>query len=365
MVKILYYRPKIYWVTLNLIMIFLMVSIGGITRLTDSGLSMTEWSLIGGIIPPLTVNDWIETFDKYKLSPEFIYKNYDMTLSEFKRIFFWEYFHRIWGRLIGLTYFLPLLYFWITKKFSNFEKLFFLGLLILGSMQAFMGWFMVKSGLVENPDVSHFRLSAHLIIAFVIYSLMLFFLWTNLALARRSFRMSNENPLKVTDKRTDRLNIFLLLFSISILLVTIMSGAFVAGTKAGWAYNNFPLMGDNILPPVLINHDYSGFKDLLNDLGFIQFFHRILASTTLLLLILVGFYFINKGTTSLITGLSKLLLISISAQYLLGVLILKYYVPISLGVTHQLGSLVVITILTVMLSEEICSGAKNSSLKQI
>ena len=123
MINILYYRPKIYWVIFNIFMIFLMVSIGGITRLTDSGLSMTEWSIIGGIIPPLSTNDWVETFNKYKLSPEFIYKNYDMTLSEFKRIFFCEDFHRIWGRLIGLTYFLPLLYFGLLK-FSNFEKLF-------------------------------------------------------------------------------------------------------------------------------------------------------------------------------------------------------------------------------------------------
>ena len=140
---------------------------------------------------------------------------------------------------------------------------------------------MVKSGLVENPDVSHFRLSAHLIIAFVIYSLMLFFLWTTLTLARRNFEISDENSFKVADRKSNGLNIFLLLFSISLLLITVVSGAFVAGTKAGWAYNNFPLMGDNILPPILINQDHSGFEELLNDLGFIQFFHRILASTTL------------------------------------------------------------------------------------
>ena len=365
MFSIIYHKPKTYWIFINIIMLLLMVIIGGITRLTDSGLSMTEWSLIGGILPPTSHLEWVNTFEKYKLSPEFIYKNYDMTLVEFKKIFFWEYFHRIWGRLIGLIFFIPLIYFWITKKFSNFEKLFFSGLLVLGSIQAFMGWYMVKSGLVENPDVSHFRLSAHLIIAFVIYSLMLFFLWTTLTLARRNFEISDENSFKVADRKSNGLNIFLLLFSISLLLITVVSGAFVAGTKAGWAYNNFPLMGDNILPPILINQDHSGFEELLNDLGFIQFFHRILASTTLLLLILVAIYFVKNGTTSLITGLSKLLLVSISAQYILGILILKYFVPISLGVTHQMGSLVVITILIVMLSEEICLGARKSSLKHI
>ena len=139
MIIIQYHKPKIYWISLNLILIFLMVSIGGITRLTDSGLSMTEWSLISGIIPPLTTNDWIETFDKYKLSPEFTFKNYDMTIEEFKKIFFWEYFHRIWGRLIGLTYTLPLIYFWLTNKFTSSEKVFFSILLFLELLKHLWG----------------------------------------------------------------------------------------------------------------------------------------------------------------------------------------------------------------------------------
>ena len=158
------------WIFFNAFMVFMMVAIGGITRLTDSGLSMTDWNFFSGMIPPVSDEDWVVLFEEYKRYPEFNLINYDMTMSEFKKIFFWEYFHRIWGRLIGLIFFIPLIYFWITKKFSNFEKLFFSGLLVLGSIQAFMGWYMVKSGLVENPDVSHFRLSAHLIIAFVIYS---------------------------------------------------------------------------------------------------------------------------------------------------------------------------------------------------
>ena len=234
MINILYFRPKIYWVIVNLIMVLLMVSIGGITRLTDSGLSMTEWSLISGAIPPLTANDWIETFNKYKVSPEFIYKNYDMTLPEFKKIFFWEYFHRIWGRLIGLTYFLPLIYFWITNKLSSTEKIFFLILLILGTTQAFMGWFMVKSGLTENPDVSHFRLSAHLLIAFIIYSMLLFYLWVKITLLKKNIDHTYRKPVKF--------NNFPIFVCIILVLFTIVTGAFGAGTQAGRAYNRFPLM---------------------------------------------------------------------------------------------------------------------------
>ena len=161
MINILYYRPKIYWVIFNIFMIFLMVSIGGITRLTDSGLSMTEWSIIGGIIPPLSTNDWVETFNKYKLSPEFIYKNYNMTLLEFKNIFFWEYFHRIWGRLIGLTYTLPLIYFWLTNKFTYSENI-FLYLTSFWSLPSIYGLVYGEKWANRKPDVSHFRLSAHL-----------------------------------------------------------------------------------------------------------------------------------------------------------------------------------------------------------
>ena len=246
MISIQYHKPKIYWISLNLILIFLMVSIGGITRLTDSGLSMTEWSLIGGIIPPLTTNDWIETFDKYKLSPEFTFKNYDMTIYEFKKIFFWEYFHRIWGRLIGLTYTLPLIYFWLTNKFTSSEKVFFSILLFFGASQAFMGWYMVKSGLTENPDVSHFRLSAHLFIAFLIYSMLLFYLSLKISLKKNTYISNNKESINFSN--------FLIYTCIILIFVTIVSGAFVAGTKAGWAYNNFPFMGETILPPVLLEN---------------------------------------------------------------------------------------------------------------
>jgi cytochrome c oxidase assembly protein subunit 15 len=353
MINILYFRPKIYWVIVNLIMVLLMVSIGGITRLTDSGLSMTEWSLISGAIPPLTANDWIETFNKYKVTPEFIYKNYDMTLLEFKKIFFWEYFHRIWGRLIGLTYLLPLIYFWITNKLSSTEKIFFLILLVLGATQAFMGWFMVKSGLTENPDVSHFRLSAHLLIAFIIYSMLLFYLWVKITLLRKDIDHTYRKPEKFNN-----LPIFL---CIILVLFTIVTGAFVAGTKAGWAYNNFPLMGESLLPPVLLEKTSYSISYLLNDIGFIQFFHRILASTTLFFIIFTGLYLLRTKPSKQINMLSKFLLVAITLQYILGVIILKFYIPISLGVMHQFGSLVVISLLIMILGEKMSMGVQTNS----
>ena len=348
MISILYHKQKVYWISLNLILIFLMVSIGGITRLTDSGLSMTEWSLVGGIIPPLTTNDWIETFDKYKLSPEFLLKNYDMTINEFKKIFFWEYFHRIWGRLIGLTYTLPLIYFWLTNKFTSSEKLFFSILFIFGATQAFMGWYMGKSGLTENPDVSHFRLSAHLLIAFLIYSMLLFYLSLKISL--------KKNIYISTDKVSSNFNYFLINTCIILVFFTILSGGFVAGTKAGWAYNNFPLMGETILPPILLENKPNNFTFLFNDMGFIQFFHRILATITLVIIIFTCIYLLRFNSSKIINKFSKILFFVVIFQYLLGIIILKLFVPIALGVMHQLGSLIVLSLLISILAENISLG---------
>ena len=357
MISIQYYKPKVYWISLNLILIFLMVSIGGITRLTDSGLSMTEWSLISGIIPPLTTNDWIETFDKYKLSPEFTFKNYDMTIEEFKKIFFWEYFHRIWGRLIGLTYTLPLIYFWLTNKFTSSEKVFFSILLLFGASQAFMGWYMVKSGLTENPDVSHFRLSAHLFIAFLIYSMLLFYLSLKITLKKNIYVSTNNDSIKFSN--------ILIYICIILIFVTIVSGAFVAGTKAGWAYNNFPLMGETILPPVLHENQSNSVEFLFNDIGFIQFFHRVLASTTLVIILITSLYLLRVTPNKVIKRLSKILFFVVILQYLLGIVILKLYVPITLGVMHQLGSLIVLSLLLAILAKSLSLGILSNSQRYI
>ena len=349
-------KSKLYWLIINAVMIILMVSIGGVTRLTDSGLSMTEWSLIGGIFPPTNLESWLSLFEKYKLSPEFKFKNYDMTLHEFKKIFFWEYIHRIWGRLIGIVFFIPFVLFWIFNKFSFFEKIYFTFLFFLGSFQAFMGWFMVKSGLIDKPDVSHFRLSAHLIIAFLIYSLILYFSWTKLRLVNQS------KFIKSYDIYSSKYSLILLISIISTVL-TIISGAFVAGTNAGWAYNNFPLMGDNFLPPILLNMNYNNIIDLFHDLGFIQFLHRSFATLTVIVLLFCSIYIWKNKF--FIGFLAKILSVFLFLQYILGVLILKLYVPLTLGVMHQIGSLVVLSILVIMLAENNMKGTRISCSLQV
>ena len=246
------------WLYTTIVMVVLMILIGGITRLTDSGLSMVEWRPIWGFLPPITDEEWKRVFSLYMSSPEYIFKNQGMSIIEFKKIFFWEYFHRIWGRLIGLTYSLPLIYFWLTNKFTSSEKAFFSILLFLGASQAFMGWYMVKSGLTENPDVSHFRLSAHLFIAFLIYSMLIFYLSLKITLKKNTYISINNDSINLSN--------ILIYTCVILIFATIVSGAFVAGTKAGWAYNNFPLMGETILPPVLLENQSNSIEFLFNDL---------------------------------------------------------------------------------------------------
>ncbi len=168
------------WLYLGCVMIFIMVMIGGITRLTGSGLSITEWNVVMGTIPPLNGKDWSEAFEKYKNFPQYKLVNREMTMGEFKEIFFWEYFHRLWGRLIGVAFLIPFIYFLVKKKFKPemSKKLFFL--FALGALQGIIGWFMVKSGLQDQPSVSHFRLATHLIMALILYSyLSLFSFWND------------------------------------------------------------------------------------------------------------------------------------------------------------------------------------------
>ena len=343
------FTTKQIWISINLMMIVLMIIIGGITRLTDSGLSMTEWSLIGGIIPPLNQSEWIEVFNKYKNTPEYLLKNFDMSLAEFKKIFFWEYFHRIWGRLIGITYTIPFLIFFVKGMFDSNEKKTFTALLFLGAFQAFMGWFMVESGLTERPDVSHFRLSAHLLIAFVIYSILL----DNFC---KNFSTKIESPNYFTSKYN--FQITNIRFSIFLVLFTVGSGAFVSGTNAGWAYNNFPYMGDNFLPPILLQEDYNSISKLFNDIGFIQFFHRIMATFTLIY-VLITFFYLFKSKLKAMFVLSSIVTIIVIGQYLLGIVMLKLLVPIPLGLAHQLGSLILLSTLIIAKCEIIKRRAIN------
>ena len=352
-----YKNVKEIWILVNIFMVFTMVIIGGITRLTDSGLSMTSWALFGGIIPPLDETDWQYYFSLYQNTPEFLIKNFEMNISEFKKIFFWEYFHRMWGRLVGLTFLIPLLLLWFKGKFSLYEKKYLTVLLFLGFFQAFMGWFMVESGLVDKPDVSHFRLSIHLVTAFLIYSMLVFLFW----------KIKNEYTFKRIPFEfigNIKLNNYVFL-SIILVLITVASGAFVSGTDSGLAYNNFPLMDDNVLPPILLENSTSSILTLFNDSGFLQFVHRFCATLTLIIIILT---FINNRN-SMITAFSKktlkLLFYFVIFQYSLGITILLTYVPTMLGLMHQISSLFILTLLILIHSESklvISKVAQNDNL---
>ncbi len=336
-------NKKLTWLGINLFMVLSMVIIGGITRLTDSGLSMTTWNLIKGVVPPLNQEEWINVFNLYKNYPEYNLKNLSMTLGEFKKIFFWEYFHRVWGRLIGLTFFIPLLYFWLKKYFNKNEKKLILIITSLGFFQAFMGWYMVESGLLDQPDVSHFRLSVHLITAFIIYSLLLYYFW-NIRLSRGKV-VNNMSPCKTKLHKNNFLISLLLLFS------TVLAGALVSGTEAGLSYNNFPYMGDGFLPPILTSGETTNLKSLLYDQGFLQFLHRLVATITLLFLLHTIFKANKDHFFNNFRQLFYFLFFMIIFQYTLGIVILKLYVPILLGLMHQIGALLILSFIVISLCE--------------
>ena len=332
----------IIWLFFTAFMIVIMVIIGGITRLTDSGLSMIDWHIVDGIFPPLTNQEWIAEFEKYKQYPEFKLINFDMNLSDFKKIFFWEYVHRIWGRLIGIVFIVPLIFFLFKKAISRNSIKYLLLVLVLGICQAFMGWFMVESGLVKDPNVSQYRLAMHLILAFIIYSLLLFQAWNK-------FRVKSVN-LNTTNQKNYESLLKYLLICLFLVLTTIVSGAFVAGTNAGLAYNNFPFMGDSILPPdPFILEPW--WKNFFENISLIQFDHRVLSTLSLLVISLTWFLNIKKGFKSMINHLLNFGFSILILQYIIGITILKLHVPVSLGVIHQLGSLILLSTLIILLSE--------------
>ena len=311
------------WLYTMFILIFLIVAVGGLTRLTDSGLSITEWELFKGILPPLSNDKWIFYFDEYKKIPEYTEINYNMTLSEFKVIYYWEYGHRILARLIGLFSIVPLIYLFLKYKNErkNIYKYFLIFILIC--FQGFLGWFMVKSGLVNNTDVSHYRLALHLSVALLIISLVYWFLISNLNIKKFLVKIPNRI-----------LNIFLIL-----IVIQIIFGAFLAGLDGGLLYNTWPDMNGFVVPS-----DVS-FKDLFaldstNNPSVIQFYHRKIAYVIFLFLIYLNYLFLKKGMDYKIFIILNL---AILFQIALGIITLLSGVKISYASLHQLGSILVLT----------------------
>ncbi len=334
MKELKYKKGIIIWLLSGCFLIFTMVIIGGITRLTGSGLSITEWKLIHGTIPPLNEQQWTEEFESYKHIPQYQLLNYNYTLEDFKKIYFWEYLHRLIGRLIGMVFIIPFIFFYIKKQFDKplLKKVLFL--FLLGGLQGFLGWFMVKSGLSERTSVSHIRLAIHLLAAFLTFA---FTFKTALDV------MYPEK--KYYDIHLKKINkiawiVFALLF------IQIVYGAFVAGLKAGHIYNTFPKMGDEwIASSVFYSLQNEGAGALANNLSVVQFIHRYIAYAVVIGFLILFYIAKNLHAARLSKLLSKEKLLAINLlpwfvvfQFLLGVVTLMYNVPVWLGVVHQLGA---------------------------
>ena len=317
----------ILWLGIVLIAVILMVFIGGVTRLTDSGLSMVEWKPILGFFPPLSHEEWLRVFELYKNTPEYKYYNKGMELDEFKIIFFWEYFHRFWGRIIGLIFIIPFLYFIIKKRLSQKNIISLTLILTLGTFQAVIGWWMVKSGLINKPDVSQYRLAIHLSNAFVIMFLLL---WLILDL------YEGESKIKFN----------LTFFTLILVSITIIAGSFVAGMDAGLMYNTYPLMNEKILPDQYLT---LGYLDPFENPGSAQFHHRHLG--LLCLILSIFFYFKNYNKKEIRIRINVLLIL-ILAQFFLGIFILLNYVPIIFASLHQVGAMMIFLIFISIIHKE-------------
>jgi cytochrome c oxidase assembly protein subunit 15 len=309
-----------YWLFACCFMIFAMAVIGAITRLTESGLSITEWKPIAGTLPPLNEAAWQHQFDLYKQSPEFAAKHFWMELGDFKKIFFWEWLHRLWGRTIGIVFALPLLWFWWKKEIPKGYGWRLIGLLALGGLQGAVGWYMVKSGLSQRPEVSHLRLALHLCLALFIYSATL---WTALSLLTSP---SSQQP------KHGNLNLLALL----LVSITIIWGAFVAGLDAGMAYNTFPMMNGRWTPDTSWS-----FHAMVFDPAWVQFTHRWLAKTAFVVTLMYA-----------IRARSWPVGAMVCIQLGLGIATLLSQVALPLAALHQAGAVILLSLLIVSLVQD-------------
>ena len=321
-------NPKInnqlsLWLITMFWIIAIMIVVGGLTRLTDSGLSITEWQLFSGILPPLNNNDWIMYFNLYKKIPEYELQNYNMTLQEFKIIFWWEWGHRFLGRVIGISFLIPLVYFSFKIKFYKLLNLYLIFFLIC--FQGFVGWYMVSSGLVDRVDVSHFRLSIHLLIAFLILSLIF---W-------------NYLKTKIINNNKRKISVFLPLIFLILVFIQIVVGAFVSGMDAGKIYNSWPLMGNTYFP------NDNDFKDLFklsafSDPSLVQFMHRNLAYLIMFFYFFI-FYKIYKNKIYDLYKSINILGIFIILQIILGIYTVIYGAQLYIAAMHQLSSIFLVS----------------------
>jgi len=318
------------WLFVCCLMVYAMVILGGVTRLTGSGLSMVEWDPIFGILPPLDQASWNETFTLYQQSPEYQKINIGMDLAGFKQIYWFEYSHRVLGRTIGTVFLLPFLFFlvkgWVQRPLI--PKL--LTMFVLGGLQGLLGWYMVKSGLVDNPHVSQYRLTAHLGLAILIYVYM-FYIALGLWLGKRRSASVPGGLRRATTLLT------------GLMFITILSGGFVAGLKAGYAYNTFPLMDGHWIPEVIFMQTPL-WRNFFENIATVQFDHRLLATLVFFSVIVLWMTARRYALPATVkTGL-HLMLAAVFLQVGLGISTLLLHVPVALAATHQAGALLLLTI---------------------
>ena len=323
-------RAVAIWLISVAAVIFCMILLGGATRLTHSGLSMVDWKPIMGIIPPLSTADWMATFKLYQQSPEYLKVNAGMSLSDFKAIFYFEYGHRLLGRLIGLLFLVPFLIFWFRGQIKKSLLPSMVLTFVLGGLQGVLGWYMVKSGLVNNPQVSQYRLTAHLMAAMLIYG---YILWVAFGLLKKPVaNIAASNKL------------FFVSLAFTLLIALMMaSGGFVAGTKAGFTFNTFPLMGDHFIPEGM----YSIQPFWLNwfeNITTVQFNHRMFAYLLVLIVPVWAFAVRRLNVTDRSNTAAHLLMAVLITQVSLGVATILLQVPTVLGVIHQGGAVVLFTV---------------------
>lgn len=328
-------RAIAQWLFCVAALVFLMVLVGGATRLTESGLSMVRWEPLIGTIPPLTDAAWLREFSDYQTSPQYQQINKGMSLSEFKAIYWWEWGHRLLGRLIGLAFFIPFVIFLVKGYVRRALRPRLFGLFILGGLQGLLGWFMVKSGLVDVPEVSHYRLAAHLSLAIIIYAALL---WVAFGLMKsgsppgRPFWRSHSGVTRV----------FLVLAAL--VTLQIVYGGFVAGLSAGLSYNTWPLMDGRFFPAGAMMMD-PAWLNLFENRITVQFIHRCLAYLIILVAVFL-WWRMNSSAARGIREAAGYMVLAVLVQVALGIVTLLAVVPIWLGVAHQGGALLLVTAMT-------------------
>lgn len=321
------------WLIVTALLVTVMITVGGATRLTGSGLSITEWNLIGGIVPPLSDAAWLEAFEKYKTIPQYIEVNKGMTLDGFKSIFWWEWGHRFIGRMVGFVFGLPLAWFWWTGRLRKSMRVPLVALLVLGGLQGRVGWFMVQSGLADRVLVSPYRLAMHLGLALLVLAGLT---WLVMGLGRAGGR-------GITLRTVTRGQAWLAAAIVALVLLQALAGAFVAGLKAGLTYNTWPLMDGHLIPPGLDTLS-PWFVNLFENVTTVQFDHRMLAYVLVVVVLVHVAGIVRSADDERVRHSGWLLGAAVLAQAGLGIWTLLEVVPLSLALLHQAGAAILLVI---------------------